>query len=53
MGSPSDFHNMLRFVEAHGIVPVIDEVFPFAETPEAFAKMAEGKQFGKLVVEMG
>jgi zinc-binding alcohol dehydrogenase/oxidoreductase len=52
MGSPADFYNMLRFVEAHGIVPVIDEVFPFAETPEAFARMAAGKQFGKLVVEM-
>lgn len=52
MGSPSDFHNMLRFVAANGIVPVIDEVFPFAETPAAFAKMSDGKQFGKLVVEM-
>lgn len=51
MGSPSDFHNLLRFVEAHQIVPIIDEVFPFAEADQAFQKMAEGKQFGKLVVE--
>jgi NADPH:quinone reductase-like Zn-dependent oxidoreductase len=52
MGSPSDFYNMLRFVEAHQIVPIIDEVFPFADTPAAFEKMATGQQFGKLVIEI-
>ncbi len=52
MGSPSDFHNMLHFVNKHQIVPVVDEVFPFAEAADAFAKMASGSQFGKLVVEL-
>jgi zinc-binding alcohol dehydrogenase/oxidoreductase len=52
MGSPSDFHNMLRFVNEHEIVPVIDEVFPFAEAVQAFAKMEAGTQVGKLVVEV-
>ncbi|MFM2376754.1 MAG: hypothetical protein RLZZ165_1851 [Bacteroidota bacterium] len=51
-GSPSDFHNMLRTVNEHAIVPVIDEVFPFAEAAQAFAKMDHGAQFGKLVVEL-
>lgn len=52
MGSPSDFHNMLRFVNTHAIVPVIDEVFPFEEATLAFAKMDAGTQIGKLVVEI-
>jgi zinc-binding alcohol dehydrogenase/oxidoreductase len=52
MGSPSDFHNLLQFVNAHGIVPVIDEVFPFAEAWGAFEKMDRGEQVGKLVVEV-
>ncbi len=52
MGSPSDFHNMLRFVNEHEIVPVIDEVFPFEEAQQAFAKMEAGTQVGKLVVEL-
>lgn len=52
MGSPSDFHNMLRFVNEHGLVPVIDEVYPFEEAVQAFEKMDRGEQVGKLVVEM-
>lgn len=52
MGSPSDFHNMLHFVNKHAIVPVVDEVFPFTEAADAFAKMATGSQFGKLIVEI-
>lgn len=52
MGSPSDFHNMLRFVNDHKIVPVVDEVFPFASAKEAVAKMKEGDQFGKLVLDL-
>ncbi|MEM0998754.1 MAG: zinc-binding dehydrogenase [Bacteroidota bacterium] len=52
MGSPTDFHNMLRFVNENRIVPVVDEVFPFAEALDAFGKMEQGKQFGKLVIEL-
>jgi NADPH:quinone reductase-like Zn-dependent oxidoreductase len=52
MGSPSDFHNMLRFVNAQKLVPVVDEVFSFDEADQAFAKMEKGGQFGKLIVEV-
>lgn len=51
MGSPTDFHNMLRFVEDHKIVPVIDEVMPWQEFQSAFDKMEAGLQNGKLVLE--
>jgi zinc-binding alcohol dehydrogenase/oxidoreductase len=52
MGSAADFHNMLRFVDRYGIIPVIDEIFPFEEADQAFQKMSEGKQFGKLVIDV-
>lgn len=52
MGTPADFHNMMRFVREHKIVPIIDEVFPFKEANKAFTKMDKGKQFGKLVLEI-
>lgn len=52
MGSPNDFHNMIRFVREKELVPVIDEVFPFSEATAAAEKMEAGKQFGKLVVSM-
>lgn len=53
MGSEADFHGMMEFVRKKELVPVVDEVFPFDESVEAAEKMANGKQFGKVVVSMG
>jgi zinc-binding alcohol dehydrogenase/oxidoreductase len=50
MGSPLEFKAMLKFVEKHEIKPVVDAVFPFQKANEALAYMAEGKQFGKIVL---
>jgi zinc-binding alcohol dehydrogenase/oxidoreductase len=50
MGSPDDFKGMLEMVNAHKIVPVIDEVFPLADAAKAIAKMENSSQFGKLVL---
>ncbi|MBL7825218.1 MAG: zinc-binding dehydrogenase [Saprospiraceae bacterium] len=52
MGSPEEFKQMLDFVEAHQIRPIIDEVFSLERGNEAFAKMEKGKQFGKLVLSI-
>lgn len=52
MGTPADFHNMLRFINEQKVVPMIDEVFPFEEALQAFEKMEAAKQFGKLVLRM-
>ncbi len=52
MGSDRDFHNMLRFVNKHEIVPVVDEIFPFEEALVAAEKLEQGKQFGKVVLRM-
>jgi len=50
MGNDAEFGEMLRFVEDHRIVPIIDSVRPFSEIGTAFEAMSEGSQFGKLVV---
>ena len=43
---------MLDFVHKHKMVPVIDKVFPLAAVNEAFARMEEGEQFGKIVLQI-
>lgn len=51
MGTVEEFEQMLSFTEAHNIKPVIDKIFPSLEqAQEAFEYMAEGKQFGKIVL---
>lgn len=50
MGSPDDFAEMIKFINENKIIPVIDEIFPLENISEAFLKMNEGKQFGKIVV---
>jgi zinc-binding alcohol dehydrogenase/oxidoreductase len=50
MGTPEDFAGMLEMVNEHKIVPVVDEVFPLADTQKAVDKMGSSSQFGKLVI---
>ncbi len=52
MGSSAEFNEMVSFVSAHKIVPIVDEVFTLSDGNEAFMKMAKGQQFGKLVLSM-
>jgi NADPH:quinone reductase-like Zn-dependent oxidoreductase len=48
----SQLREIARLVEAGAIRPVIDRVFPFAETPEALAYVAAGRAKGKVVVRI-
>ncbi|MBI5863886.1 MAG: NAD(P)-dependent alcohol dehydrogenase [Planctomycetes bacterium] len=41
---------MIRFIEEHQIVPVIDRTFPFEQLPDALRFMQTGGHLGKLVV---
>ena len=50
MGSPDDFVEMLKLVNDHKIIPVIDEIFPLAEADAAVKKMENSSQFGKIVL---
>lgn len=52
MGSPADFAGMTAFVAEHKIVPVIDRVFPLAETEAALRHMDAGAQFGKIGIKI-
>lgn len=50
MGSPRDFSEMLELVIAHRLKPVIDSVWPLAMAPQALQHLAQGRQFGKIVL---
>ena len=52
MGSREDFARLLRFVEHADLHPLIDAVYPLAEAPAAFARMAAGDVFGKLALHV-
>lgn len=53
MGSPVDFAGMTSFVERHRIVPIVDQVFPLAQTEQAFRHMESAAQFGKIGLTIG
>jgi zinc-binding alcohol dehydrogenase/oxidoreductase len=50
MGTSDEFAKMVRFVNKHKIIPVVDSVYTLEQGNEAFARMDAGAQFGKIVV---
>ena len=52
VGSREGFEAMNRAIAHHEMRPVIDRVFPFAETLDAFRYMAAGKHLGKVCIEI-
>ncbi len=50
VGSREGFEAMNRAIAQHELKPVVDKVFPFSETPEAFEYMAAGRHFGKVCI---
>lgn len=53
MGTEHEFADMIAFVAAQKIVPVVDEIIPLADIKQAMQKMDAGKQFGKLILKIG
>lgn len=51
VGSRDMFEAMGRMIDLRKISPVVDKVFPFTEAKAAFAAMAAGEHFGKIVLE--
>jgi NADPH:quinone reductase-like Zn-dependent oxidoreductase len=49
-GSRLDLEALLRTIAASLLRPVIDSSFAFHDAPQAFARLAEGSPFGKIVV---
>jgi NADPH:quinone reductase-like Zn-dependent oxidoreductase len=52
VGHRESFEAMNRAIALHGLRPVIDRAFPFEEAPAAFAHLAAGGHFGKIVVRV-
>lgn len=52
MGTEDEFLSMLDFIHKHKITPVIDKIFPLEDVNEAFKRMEEGTQFGKIVLQI-
>jgi zinc-binding alcohol dehydrogenase/oxidoreductase len=52
MGHERDFSDMIDFVAKHRITPVVDQIFPLEEGQAAFNRMAEGRQFGKILLRL-
>ncbi len=52
MGSPSDFQNMLHFLDKHEIRPRIYKEFTLQNALAAFDELSTGKQIGKVVINI-
>lgn len=52
MGRPQEFRDMIDFVNAQQIRPIVDHIYPFAEGAAAHKRMQESEQMGKLVLEI-
>ena len=52
VGSHSMTRALSAFVDQHAIRPVIDGVFGFDQVRDAFAHLASGSHFGKVVIDL-
>jgi NADPH:quinone reductase-like Zn-dependent oxidoreductase len=52
MGTRDEFLSMIDFIESRNIKPVIDQTFSFEEYSNAFSKMENSNQFGKIVLKI-
>lgn len=50
MGTQRDFANMLEFVSRYEVRPIIDSVYQLDQAVEAFDRMKNAEQFGKIIV---
>jgi NADPH:quinone reductase-like Zn-dependent oxidoreductase len=50
VGSRQSFEEMNAFLAEHQLHPVVDEVFPWSKTADAFRELKAAKHFGKLVL---
>jgi NADPH:quinone reductase-like Zn-dependent oxidoreductase len=53
MANRREFRRVARLVEGRRIEPLIDAALPLEEVPAALERMAEGDQFGKIVITIG
>lgn len=51
MGTVAELGDLARFLAVTGIRPVVDATYPLAEARDAYARMAAGEVFGKIVLQ--
>ena len=52
VGNTADAQGMLRAVGTHTVCPIIDSVFPFERSSEAFAYLSSQSHIGKVVISI-
>ncbi len=52
MGTRDEFLSMLDFLEGRHLKPVIDKIFQLDNIEEALARMEQGDQFGKIILQI-
>jgi len=52
MGSPSEFKELIAFMETHQIKPLIHAEYSFENGLDAFDALREGKQIGKIIEKL-
>jgi NADPH:quinone reductase-like Zn-dependent oxidoreductase len=50
MGTRGELADLIRFCDATGVRPLVDEVLPLSRAADALARMLAGEQFGKIVL---
>lgn len=53
MGTPEEFVQVLQLVADGKLKPAIDRVYPLKDFRDAEQRLEEGKQVGKIVIEVG
>ncbi|KAF4562972.1 hypothetical protein EYR40_007311 [Pleurotus pulmonarius] len=52
IGSVSQFKDMNRLIATHNLKPVINKVFPFEQTPDAYRYLESQAHVGKVVIKV-
>lgn len=52
MSTDGEFKDMIDFVNKHQIIPIIDSVYDIKDGAEAFQRMSNSDQFGKIVIRI-
>jgi NADPH:quinone reductase-like Zn-dependent oxidoreductase len=52
MGTHADFSTVMQLVFSGQLKPVIDKAYPLQETARAEDRLAEGKQMGKIIIDI-
>jgi NADPH:quinone reductase-like Zn-dependent oxidoreductase len=52
MGNDAEYDAVTELLRAGDLLPVVDTVYPIEESRQAFERMRQAEQFGKIVIEI-